>query len=113
VGLPPNETVGNVYLGDRNLFPTAQDGLRLLSAREKQLHEELRLYAWLTLNNMTLVDLTRPSYLRSKGVQPPHVSSGSHAIIWREAEAKKLRYEPLLVDNHLLGRIDDIPPELR
>ncbi|MGK0446908.1 MAG: hypothetical protein ACJA2M_000678 [Polaribacter sp.] len=73
-----------------------------------QPNTDLPLHVWLTLPNLTIIDLTIIPTLVDKGIELTLQEKAEKVIIWKENEPSNLRYEPLLVDNSFMHRIDKI-----
>src|SRR5258707_4381263 len=60
-------TIGDVSYKGRNIYHVTRNSVRAIMNRGRNLNEDLHVHVWLTLVNMTVVDLTIASYLRGKG----------------------------------------------
>jgi len=102
-GLPLTITIGNVWFRNQNIYgATAQTVLDLLSegpvARKK-----LPVHVWLTLDDMTVFDLTILALLPLLGSKSTDQSS---VLVWRDGVSNEFSYEPLLIHNGFFGLVD-------
>jgi hypothetical protein len=101
-------SIGNVFYKDSNIYELTQNRLNSVMADGFQPNTELPLHVWLTLPNLTVVDLTIVPTLLDKGVELTFQEKEDKIILWKENEPSNFRYEPLLVDNSFMHRIDKI-----
>lgn len=102
---PLNITIGNVYYKGKNIYNTNQDKIRSIIHGGRQLDKDLGVHVWLTLENMTVIDLTvLPTLSKKKLFKLKSKSNG--ILIWREDVKSNFYYEPLLVDNKFMHRVD-------
>jgi hypothetical protein len=77
-----------------------------MSQRGRELAARIQGHAWLTLDDMTVVDLTvLPTLTRWKKYPEPSAKQ-SPVLIWREGQSSDFLYEPLLADNGFVPAID-------
>lgn len=101
-------TIGNVFYKNRNIYQLTENKLDSLMSDGFQSDKELPLHVWLTLPNLTVIDLTIIPTLLDKGEVLTPREIESNIIIWKENDHSNFRYEPLLVDNSFMHRVDKI-----
>jgi len=99
-------TLGNVVFTGQSLFPLNRDGIRSMLQRGRELTADIQGHAWLTLDDMTVVDLTVLSTLARWKKYPEPATKRSPVLIWREGQRSDFLYEPLLADNGFVQCID-------
>lgn len=100
-------TIGNIIYKGINIYNLSKQKLKSIINQGFQPDKELPLHVWLTLDDMTVFDLTIIPTLLSKGI----INSSEIAkpvLAWRENEVSDFLYEPLLVDNGFVDRVDKI-----
>lgn len=98
-------TVGNVYYRGENIYQVSRDSIRDLVKRGPRDGEVLPVHVWLTLEDMTVLDLTILASLRHRGQYDGH-SDGM--LVWNANEPGDFIFEPLLVDNLFATRVDNV-----
>jgi hypothetical protein len=104
-------TVGNVFFREENIYNVTREEVR------RQIHggprggHDLPVHVWLTLEDMTVIDLTVLTTLRRKGIDIS-TPKGS-VLVWRESDKSDFRFEPLLVDNLFATRVDNLSKTYR
>ncbi|WP_439892840.1 hypothetical protein ACS7SF_23210 (plasmid) [Ralstonia sp. 25C] len=97
-------TVGNVYYRGENIYQASRSCIRDLILRGPRNGEELPVHVWLTLEDMTILDLTILASLRHHG---RYDGESDRMLVWKENEPSDFHFEPLLVDNLFATRVDD------
>lgn len=98
-------TIGNVYYRGENIYHANRDRIRDLILRGPRAGEELPVHVWLTLEDMTVLDLTVLASLRHQG---RYDGERDGMLVWKESEPGDFFFEPLLVDNLFATRVDNI-----
>ncbi|ENZ78058.1 hypothetical protein OR214_02334 [Ralstonia pickettii OR214] len=98
-------TVGNIYYRGENIYQASRDSIRDLIMQGPRDGEDLPVHVWLTLEDMTVLDLTILASLRHRG-QYEGPSEGM--LVWRENDPGDFLFEPLLVDNLFATRVDNV-----
>ena len=98
-------TVGNVYYRGENIYQASHDSIRDLIRTGPRDGEELPVHVWLTLEDMTVLDLTILSSLRQQG---RHDGDQDGMLVWKASDPGDFYFEPLLVDNLFATRVDHI-----
>lgn len=102
-----NVTVGNVYYKGNNIYGVTKQKLKQVINQGYQLESELPVHVWLTLDDMSVFDLTIIPTLIEKGLINPSEIEKS-ILIWHENMESDFHYEPLLVDNDFMHRVDKV-----
>jgi len=97
-----------VFYKGRDIYQLTENKLDSVVMDGFQPDQELPLHVWLTLPNLTVVDLTIVPTLLDKGEVLTSQEIESNIIIWKENEPSNFRYVPLLVDNSFMHRVDKI-----
>jgi hypothetical protein len=96
-------TVGSVYFKGEPVFETTRAAIAGLIAAGRAPAIDLPVHVWLTLDDLTVIDLsivpTLVKYGRLPADTPP-------VLFWRENAAGAFVFDPLLVDNLFFERID-------
>lgn len=98
-------TVGNVYYRGENIYQASRNSIQELIQRGPRSGEELPVHVWLTLEDMTVLDLTVLASLRYHG---RYDGENEGMLVWNESDPGDFRFEPLLVDNLFATRVDNI-----
>lgn len=102
-GFPLAVTIGNVRFRGKDIYGAdVQTVLGLLRAGPTS-GAELPVHVWLTLDDMTVFDLSIKPTLRAMGVAD---LSGDEVLSWTDREPSDFEFEPLLVDNNFFERVD-------
>lgn len=100
-------TIGNVSYGGETLFtaePVDLASIEKLIAEGPDSTSPMNAHVWLTANNMVVVDLNVAAWLREvKGMD-----TDGGVVLHHEGDGSGLVYEPLLVDNDFLFRVDRV-----
>jgi hypothetical protein len=98
-------TIGNIYYKGLNVYNLNEQKLESIINQGFQPDKELPIHVWLTLDDMTVFDLTIIPTLISKGI----INSSEidkPVLVWRENDISDFLFEPLLVDNDFMNRVD-------
>jgi len=98
-------TVGNVYYRGENIYQASRDSIGDLIRTGPRDGEDLPVHVWLTLGDMTVLDLTILASLRQQGRD----DGGQDGIlVWKASDPGDFLFEPLLLDNLFATRVDNI-----
>ena len=98
-------TIGNVYFKGENLYKLTKSKLLSILDSGNATNESINVHVWLTWDNMTVVDPTIVStLLEREKLNPKEVHS--KVLIWKQEKPGDYEYEPILVDNDFLSKID-------
>jgi hypothetical protein len=104
-GYPLFITIGNVFYRGTPLYRHDRDDLKQLIESDADLSVLLDTHVWLTLDNMLVIDLAIAATLRSRfGLDPKEEVPSP--LFWREDWNSDFVYQPLLVDNRFMYRVD-------
>jgi hypothetical protein len=96
-------TVGSVSYKGRPLFQTSRSAVADLVRAGPAPGVDLPVHAWLTLDDMTVIDLSIVSTLIKRGELAGSVDP---VLFWHEDEPGEFVFEPVLVDNLFFERVD-------
>ncbi|WP_157956855.1 hypothetical protein [Salinicola aestuarinus] len=100
-------TVGIVRLQGRSLFPCGLESIQSLIEAGPDSDLPMNAYVWLTAGDSTVIDLNILAWLKAKLSVEMH--PGIHCpALWREGDRSPLSYEPLLVDDDFMFRVDRV-----
>lgn len=98
-------TIGNVWIKGRNLYEVTRPSLERLLLEGFNPDSNVDVHVWLTMSDMTVIDLTIMSTLNALGLsQTPYEKN--RAVFWHETRPSDLSYEPLLVDNQFFTKVE-------
>ena len=106
-GIEMSVTVGNVIYKGKNLYRLTRDGLREIIAQGPTATGSLDVHVWLTLEEMTVIDLTIVPTLVHRG-ELPESALEDPILFWREGIESDFEYQPILVDNEFMHRVDRV-----
>jgi hypothetical protein len=96
-------TIGNVYYRQNNIYKVTRTSIAQTVAEGFRADKNVDVHVWLTLDDMTVFDLTIVPTLISNGLlaadTPP-------LLMWRETDQSDFKFEPLLADNKFFERVD-------
>jgi len=96
-------TVGSVRFKGRHVFQTTRNAIAQLIDAGRAPGADLPVHVWLTLDDMTVIDLSIVATLIKYG----ELSAGAPPVLfWRDDAPGDFVFEPLLVDNLFFQRID-------
>ena len=96
-------TIGSVRFRGRPVFETTRDEVAKLVHAGRQSGNDVPVHVWLTLDDLTVIDLTLISTLIMSGDLP---ADAPPVLFWREDCPSEFSFEPVLVDNLFFERID-------
>lgn len=96
-------TVGSVRFKGEPVFETTRAAIAGLIAAGGAPAIDLPVHVWLTLDDLTVIDLSIVPTLVKYGSLPADTPP---VLFWREDAAGDFAFEPLLVDNLFFERID-------
>jgi hypothetical protein len=103
---PLSLTVGNVYYKDENIYGVSKSLIQQVLNEGFQPNKKLGVHVWLTLDNMTVIDLTILSSLALMGKYPTFNGKATPVLIWLEDNPGDFHFEPILVDNNFFTKVD-------
>jgi hypothetical protein len=103
---PLQLTVGTVYYQGCNVFEVTRGTIERTVAAGFLNNQTVDVHVWLTLGDLTVLDLTIVPTLRSSGVLPP---GGPEVLLWRADEPGDFVFEPLMLDNDFYERVERMP----
>lgn len=96
-------TVGSVRFKGEPVFETTRAAIAGVIAAGPAPATDLPVHVWLTLDDLTVIDLSIVPTLTGHGLLP---AGTPPVLFWREEDAGDFSFEPLLVDNLFFERID-------
>ena len=103
-----NITIGDVSFAGERIYGLGRSKLKRIIARGAELERTLDLHAWVTLEDMSVIDLTIMATLAHRGLISVEDAKNSPVVLWKENCSSALTYHPLLVDNEFLHRVDRV-----
>ena len=101
-------TIGNVRYKGKELYNTTPESIKETIAKGFQPEEPLNLHVWLTLVDMSVLDLTIIPTLISKNMATTKDFKGKNLIVWRKSNDHNLEYTPMLHDDNFLHKVDKV-----
>ncbi len=101
-----NITVGNIFYKNKNIYDLSKSKLKKIIRQGQVLSDTLDVHVWLTLNDLTVLDLTIIPTLVQQGLLPKEELTKSPVLVWHESELSNFSFQPLLVDNDFMHRVD-------
>lgn len=98
-------TIGDVSHEGEKLFNTKQSILEECVRNGISTLDEPKFHVWLTLADMTVIDLTIVSQLQATGRVLIPESGEQWLTVWRPERPGRLNYHPLLIDDAFLSRL--------
>ena len=98
-------TVGDVSLDGERLFGVTRSTLQECVAQGISTADNPRFHVWLTLADMSVVDLTIMSQLISLGKLPEPSAREQWLNVWRAERKGRFDYHPVLIDDDFLSRL--------
>ncbi|EKF74514.1 hypothetical protein A11A3_07805 [Alcanivorax hongdengensis A-11-3] len=102
-----NITVGNVFYKGNNLYNLTKDSLREIIKQGPAAVGSLDVHVWLTLEEMTVIDLSIIPTLVHRG-ELPESALADPILFWREGIESDFEFQPILVDNEFMHRVDRV-----
>ena len=106
-GFQLNITVGNVIYKGKNLYNLTRGGLREIIGQGPTATGSLDVHVWLTLEDMTVIDLSIIPTLVHRG-ELPESALEEPILFWHEGKESNFEYQPILVDNEFMHRVDRV-----
>jgi hypothetical protein len=101
-------TVGDVVFKGKRIYGATPESVKEVIHKGFAPEEPLNLHVWITLANMTVVDLAIIPTLVSKGVATTKDFKGKDIVVWKESKGQSLEYIPILHDDNFLYKVDKI-----
>ncbi len=101
-------TIGEVTHKGTSLYNVSKSSIKKIINAGFQPDETLDVHVWLTLENMTVIDLTIMRNLHIRGSISDADLKEKPVIIWRDDKPSALHYTPLLIDNDFLNKVDRV-----
>lgn len=101
-------TIGNVRYKGKKLYKTTPESIKETIRKGFQPEEQLDLHVWLTLVDMSVLDLTIIPTLISKNKATPKDFKGKELVLWRKSNDHHLEYIPMLHDDNFLHKVDKL-----
>lgn len=102
-----NITIGDVLYKGKSIYNVTKDVILNLIKEGPTKEGALPVHVWLTLEDMTVVDLTIVMSLVDKGIL--ELDSVTDPIVfWNDSIRSDYEYKPILVDNNFLHKVDYI-----
>ena len=98
-------TVGDVSFNGQKLFDVSHGTLESAVAQGISTKDKQRFHVWLTLADMTIVDLTIINQLVSLNQIRTPASDEEWLNVWRAERKGRFDYHPMLVDDDFLSRL--------
>lgn len=96
-------TIGSVRFQGHPVFEATRSSVAEVINCGHQPNTTLPVHVWLTLDDLTVLDLTIVSTLIASGDLP---ANASRILFWREDQPSEFSFEPILVDNLFFERVD-------
>lgn len=98
-------TVGDISFDGKKLFGTSRQTLQQAVETGISTRDTPKFHVWLTLVDMTVIDLTIALYLiKTEHIEPP-TSDDQWLTVWRPERKGRLDYHPMLIDDKFLSRL--------
>jgi len=97
-------TIGNVWFRGQNVYGATRQTILDVLAAGPQAGKKLPVHVWLTLDDMTVFDLSILASLPRLGFD--RVDRSQSVLRWKEGAASDFAYEPLLVHNDFFSLVD-------
>lgn len=99
-------TIGNVsYKGD-SLYQVTHERIDTILKHGFDPTKTVDVHVWLTLDDMTVVDLSILSTLAAMGLTSGLPRGAGRVVFWRDDSVSEFEYEPLLVDNDFFSKVE-------
>jgi hypothetical protein len=99
-------TIGNVWFRGNNIYKVTRQKIDQIIREGFVPDKTVDVHVWLTLSNMTVVDLTLLSTLSALGLSESAPSRDDRVLFWQEATPGDFEFEPLLVDNDFFSKVE-------
>ncbi len=100
-------TVGDVSVDGHRLYNTTQETISAAVTTGISTVDTPKFHVWLTLADMTVIDLTLVRQLATMGriSEPQSIEPERWLTVWREERKGNLDYHPILIDDDFLARL--------
>ncbi|MFK7995384.1 MAG: hypothetical protein AB8B87_14680 [Granulosicoccus sp.] len=98
-------TVGDVSFDGEKLFNATRQTIQHCVAEGISTVDEPEFHVWLTLVDMTVIDLTIISHLIKQTRLPTPASMEQWLNVWRPERRGRFDYHPILIDDSFLSRL--------
>lgn len=98
-------TIGDVSFDGKPLFNATQATLQSCVSDGISTGDRQRFHVWLTLADMTVIDLSIVAYLVEHQLLSEPVRSEDWLNVWRAERQGRFDYHPLLIDDAFLSRL--------
>lgn len=100
-------TVGDVSLDGKRLFNASRETISTAVDQGISTIDTPKFHVWLTLADMTVIDLTIVRQLVASGAipEPSSEQDASWLTVWREERKGRFDYHPILIDDDFLSRL--------
>ncbi len=106
IPLPLAITIGDVWVKGKKKYGVNRSGIDQLIRTGFDQSKFVDAHVWLTLSDMTVIDLTILSTLHAEGALDGVNGLGDGILVWREDEPSDYVFEPLLVDNAFFSKVE-------
>lgn len=100
-----NLTVGDVSFKGEKLFNATRDTIESAVSNGISTIEKPLFHVWLTLSDLTVIDLTIINHLITRGVVEEPAYSDQFINVWRPERKGDYEYHPVLVDDDFIVRL--------
>jgi len=100
---PLQITIGAVRVRGQNVFDVTIESVKRTVENGYRKGQTVDVHVWLTLPDLTVLDLTLLSTLRARGDAIDHQSA---VLVWHPSNAGIFDYEPLMLDNDFYDRVE-------
>ena len=101
-------TVGNIFYKGESIYNLSKSKLKNIINQGHQLEESLDVHVWTTFEDMTVFDLTIIPTLVHRGILPKSALEKNPVLVWHDEMKSDFSYQPLLVDNEFMHRVDQV-----
>ncbi len=98
-------TIGNVFYRDENIYGLSKSALKKILNEGRRPDKSLDVHVWLTLDDMTVLDLSIISTLITRE-QLSADDVDSLVLVWSADHPGEYWFEPILVDNDFFNRVE-------
>ncbi len=98
-------TVGDVSLDGQRLFNASRTTIGTAVEKGISTADEPTFHVWLTLADMTVIDLTLVRQLAASGKLPEPADADAWLTVWRQERKGRFDYHPILIDDDFLSRL--------
>lgn len=99
-------TIGNIYYKGKNIYGVTHRKIEHILTKGFEPEKTIDVHVWLTLVDMTVLDLTVLSTLHALGLSEVAPTRGNSVLVWNQGSHPEIEFEPLLVDNDFFSKVD-------